>query len=446
MAGKILVDEFCSTTSKSTDSSAATGRAKKFKGPFLVSLFARAEFSGGPPAPAGREATGEEEHLNLRFGHNSLPPAERVSPHLRASGSFCTGRTSEGQSSLTKWKIQLVTTILAMGLEAGIVCGQTDPRTFLKERIKLTDSEIQTMEIGQVAIEVLASGDTTYGTLILGGVYVNAPISKFAEVCRDISKLEGEKGYIAVQEFSHAGTPPNLSDFDRLDLERRDIDQLEHCKPGDCDFQVFDIVGFKKRVNWKAKDKYAQANQLVRQRIYEGMTRYQAGGLKSLGSYTDRSKPLNLYHATKDMVDRSFYLPPDKAGEIYRHVLEYPQGKLEGAEDVFYWEKTDFGLGATVRVNHLTLFPKGEGPIKLVVANKQLYSSQYIRAGLQMFYCIPDTQNPSKSGFFLIEINDSRLPDFESSKLAMFRKAATAKAVERTRDTLEIYQRRTTAK
>jgi hypothetical protein len=127
-------------------------------------------------------------------------------------------------------------------------------------------------------------------------------------------------------------------------------------------------------------------------------------------------------------------------------VLEYPQGKLEGAEDVFYWEKTDFGLGATVRVNHLTLFPKGEGPIKLVVANKQLYSSQYIRAGLQMFYCIPDTQNPSKSGFFLIEINDSRLPDFESSKLAMFRKAATAKAVERTRDTLEIYQRRTTAK
>jgi len=340
----------------------------------------------------------------------------------------------------------LVACVLTLGLGTGLVRGQTDPRPFLKERIKLTDSEIQTMEIGQVVIEVLASGDTTYGILILGGVYVNAPISRLAEVCRDISKLEGEKGYIAVQEFSHAGTPPKLSDFDRLDLERRDIDQLERCKPGDCEFQVFDIVGFKKRVNWKAKDKYAQANQILRQRIYEGMTRYQAGGLKSLGSYTDRSKPLNLYQATKDMVDRSFYLPPDKAGEIYRHVLEYPQGKFEGAEDIFYWEKIDFGLGATVRVNHLTLFPKEMGPIKLVVANKQLYSSQYIRVGLQMFYCIPDTQNPNKAGFFLIEINDSRMPDLDSSKLAIFRKVATAKALEGTRGRLEIYQRRAVGK
>jgi hypothetical protein len=340
----------------------------------------------------------------------------------------------------------LAASVLAMGLSTALVFGQTDPRTFLKERIKLTDSDIQTMEIGQVVIGVLASGDTTYGILVLGGVYINAPISKFAEVCRDISRLEGEKGYIAVQEFSHGGTPTKLSDFDRLDLERRDIDQLQQCKPGDCDLQVFDVVAFQKAVKWKSKDKYAQANQLLRQRMYEGMTRYLAGGLKSLGSYTDRSKPLNLYQATKDMVDRSFYLPPDKAGEIYRHVLDYPEGKLEGAEDIFYWEKADFGLGRTVHVNHLMLFPKGVDPIKLVVANKQLYSSHDIRVGLQMLYCIPDTQNPNKAGFFLIEMSDSRVPDLDSSKLAIARKVATAKALEATRHTLETYQRRAVGK
>jgi hypothetical protein len=340
----------------------------------------------------------------------------------------------------------LLATALAMGLGAGFVLGQTDPRTFLKDRIKLTDSDIQTMEMGQVVIEVLASGDRTYGILVLGGVYVDAPISKFAEVCRDVSQLEEEKGYLAVQEFSHLGTPPNLSDFDRLDLEPRDIDPLEHCKPGDCELQVFDIVDFKKKVKWKSKDKYAQANQLLRQRIYEGMTRYMAGGLKALGSYTDRSTPLNLYQATKDMVDRSFYLPSSKAGEIYRHVLEFPQGKLAGAEDIFYWEKTDFGLGPTVRVNHLMLFPKGAGTFRLVVANKRLYTSLYIRAALQMFYCVPDTQDPNKAGFFLIQVSDSRMPDFSSSRLAGVRKAATAKAVEATRDTLRIYQRRTAGK
>jgi len=340
----------------------------------------------------------------------------------------------------------LAASVLAMGLGTAAVHGQTDPRTFFKDRIKLTDSEVETMEKGQVVTKVLASGDTTYGILVFGGVYVNAPIAKFAEVYRDVSKLEKEKVYLAVQQFSRIGAPPKLSDFDRLELEQKDIDQLEHCKPGDCDLQVFDIVDFKKRVDWKSKDKYAQANQLMRQRFFEGMTRYVAGGLKSLGSYTDRSKPLNLYQATKDMVDRSSYLPKDKAGEIYRHVLEYPEGKVEGAEDIFYWEKINFGQEPTLRVNHVTLFPKGIGTVKLVVANKQIYSSRYIRVALQMFYCAPDAQNPNKSGFFLVEMNDSRMPDFGSLKLSIVRKIATGKAVEGTRDTLEIYQRRTTAK
>src|SRR5262249_54901196 len=304
----------------------------------------------------------------------------------------------------------------------------------------------QTMEKGQVVTKVLPSGDTTYGILVFGGVYVNGPVSKFAEVCRDVSKLQGEKVYLVVQEFSHIGTLPKLSDFDRLELERKDIDQLEHCKPGDCDIQVFDIVDFKKRIDWKSKDKYTLANQLVRQRLYEGMTRYMSGGLKALGTYQDRSKPLNLYQATKDMVDRSFYLPQDKAADIYRHVLEYPHGKLAGAEDVFYWEKIDFGQEPTVRVNHVTLFPKGVGTVKLVVANKQLYSSRYIRVALQTFYCVPDTQNPNKAGFFLIEMNDSRMPDFGGLKLSIVRKVATGKAVDGTRDTLEIYQRRTVGK
>jgi hypothetical protein len=339
----------------------------------------------------------------------------------------------------------LVATVLAIGLSAGLVQGQ-DPKAFFKDRIKLTDTEIQTMEKGQVVTKVLQSGDPTYGILIFGGVYVNGTVEKLAQVVRDVSKLQGEKVYLVVQEFSKIGAPPKLSDFARLELEKKDIDEIQSCKAGDCDVQVMDIEGLKAKIDWKSKDKYALANQEVRQRVFDGMTRYQSGGLKSLGSYVDRSKPLNLYQATKDMVDKSYYLPAAKAPNIYRHVLEYPQGKLAGAEDIFYWEKIDFGQEPTVRVNHVMLFPKGEGAVKLVVANKQLYSTRYIRVALQMFYCVQDTQNPSKPGFFLIQMNDSRMPDFGSLKLSIVRKVATGKAVEGTRDTLEIYQRRTVGK
>ena len=339
----------------------------------------------------------------------------------------------------------LVAAVLTMGLGAGFVHGQ-DPKAFFKDRVKLTDAEIQTMEKGQVVTKVLQSGDPTYGILIFGGVYVNGTVEKLTQVVRDVSKLQGEKVYLAVQEFSKIGAPPKISDFARLELEKKDIDEIQGCKAGDCDVQIIDIEGLKQKIDWKSQNKYALANQEVRQRLFDGMTRYMSGGLKSLGSYVDRSKPLNLYQATKDMADKSYYLPAAKAPDIYRHVLEYPQGKLAGAEDIFYWEKIDFGQEPTVRVNHLMLFPKGAGTVKLVVANKQLYSTRYIRVALQMYYCVPDTQNPNKPGFFLIGMNDSRMPDFGSLKLSIVRKVATGKAVEGTRDTLEIYQRRTTAK
>jgi hypothetical protein len=117
---------------------------------------------------------------------------------------------------------------------------------------------------------------------------------------------------------------------------------------------------------------------------------------------------------------------------------------MAGAEDIFYWEDIDFGQGPVIRVNHVSLFPKGFGAVKFVAANKQLFSSKYIRVALQMFYCVPDTQDPKKPGFYLIEMNDSRLPDFGGIKLSIVRRIAGSTSVAGTRDTLGIFQRRAT--
>lgn len=337
--------------------------------------------------------------------------------------------------------------ILALGLGTAVVCAQSQPQKFFKDQVKLPDSEISKIEQGQIVTKVLESGDPKYGMLVFGAVYINAPIEKFAEVCRDVKKLEGEKVYLRVQDFSRGGAPAKLSDFDRLELDRKDIDELEHCKPGDCDLQIFSqIEATKKLIDWNSKDKYVKVNEVIRQRVFDGMNLYQKGGLKEFGSYRDRGTPFDLYQTMKDMVDHAYYLPKDKAPDIYRHVVEYPAGKMKGAEDIFYWEKIDFGQGPVIRVNHVSLFPAGFGAAKLIVANKQLFASKYMRTALQMFYCLPNTQNPGKPGFYLIEMSDSRLPDFGSLKLMVVRKIATSSAVAGTHDTLEIYQRRLTGK
>jgi hypothetical protein len=333
--------------------------------------------------------------------------------------------------------------LLASAALSSPAYAQRQPHTFFRDVIKLTDAEVGRIDQGQVVTKVLESKDK-YGILVFGAVYINAPIEKFVAVYRDVGKLEEEKVYLVVQEFGRIGSTPKLADFDRFELVKGDIDAIEDCAAGDCDMQLAKIEDLQKEIDWKSKDKYAQANMVVRRRILEGMTHYMTGGLKALGSYRDREKPLDLYQATKDMVDSSYYLPKDKAPDVYRHVIDYPAGKMRGAEDIFYWENIDFGQGPVIRVNHVSVFPKGVGAVKLVVANKQLYSSKYIRVALQMFYCISDTQNPDKPGFYLIEMNDSRLPDFGGLKLSIVRKIATSTSVGGTRDTIEILQRRIT--
>jgi hypothetical protein len=335
---------------------------------------------------------------------------------------------------------------LGLGFAASVAGAQRPPETFFLSRIGLSASEIQKMDQGRVVTKVLQPGDKKYGVLVFGGVYVNSSIEQFAATYRNVKLLLENKVYRDVQEFSKGGTPPKLSDFDRITFERKDIDAIQRCKPHHCDLQVFNVTALQRQINWNSKDKYDQVNKLARQRIYEGVTQYISGGLKSLGSYTDREKSFDLYQNMKSMLDTSYYLPQDKSGGIYEHVLDYPEGKLRNSMDFYYWEDIDFGEGPTIRVNRVSMFPEGLGDAKYVATNEQLYASRHIRIALQVFYCVPDSQNPGKPGFYLIEMNDSRLPDFGGLKLSAVRKIATEKGIESTRDILSLYVRRLAGK
>jgi hypothetical protein len=337
--------------------------------------------------------------------------------------------------------------VLALGLCFGpaVARSQRQPETFFKTNIGLSDTDIQRMDQGHVVTKVLESADKKYGVLVFGGVYINAPIEQFAVSYRDVKTLLEDKVYRDVQEFNAAG-PPTLSDFKRLSFGRKDIDTIQNCKPRHCDLQVFDVTAFQKQINWNSKEKYDQFNKLARQRICEGLTKYLSGGLKALGSYTDHEKPFNLYENMKSMLDASYYLPQNESGGIYQHVLDFPEARVPGAIDFFYWEDIDFGEGPTIRVNRASMFPSGAGDAKYVTTNEQLYASRFIRIALQVFYCVPDTQNPGKPGFYLIEMNDSRVPDFSVLKRNVVRKIATGKGVASTRDILNLYLRRLAVK
>jgi hypothetical protein len=66
--------------------------------------------------------------------------------------------------------------VLSLGLSFGaaVAYAQRQPETFFKNRIGLSDSDIQKMDQGQVVTKVLESGDKKYGILVFGGVYIDS--------------------------------------------------------------------------------------------------------------------------------------------------------------------------------------------------------------------------------------------------------------------------------
>lgn len=132
-----------------------------------------------------------------------------------------------------------------------------------------------------------------------------------------------------------------------------------------------------------------------------------SGGLQALGNYTDDEKLINLYENMKSMLDASYYLPQDKSGGIYQHVLDHPEGKVAGAIDFFYWEDIDFGEGPTIRVNRVSMFLGGAGDTEYVITNEQLYASRFIRIALQVFLLHPRHPKPRQTG--VLPDRDERL-------------------------------------
>lgn len=78
-----------------------------------------------------------------------------------------------GATSLTCKPLAIGFLALGLGFCAAVASAQHQPETFFKNRVGLTDSDIQKMDQGQVVTKVLESDDPKYGILVFGRVYIN---------------------------------------------------------------------------------------------------------------------------------------------------------------------------------------------------------------------------------------------------------------------------------
>jgi hypothetical protein len=114
-------------------------------------------------------------------------------------------------------------------------------------------------------------------------------------------------------------------------------------------------------------------------------------------------------------------------------LLEYPTATLPAADSYFYWEKVDFGLKPTIRLNHGVIYRgQTEGREFATVAIKQLYATHYFHTALDVSVCVDDSA-VGHPAFYLFTLKGSRQEGLTGVRGSLLRKVV----VDKTRGSLE---------
>jgi hypothetical protein len=283
-------------------------------------------------------------------------------------------------------KVLMLVGIVLSGALVGAEQTIREPRAFFKEQIGLSDDQIATIDGGGAVVKTLPS-KTPAEVFIFGAVRVNAAPEDYLKFAFDMSRLRTLPSYLAVARFSNPPTPLDLEGFT---LEPDDIKNLRNCRPGACEVQLSSeaMLQLQKAVDWSAPDVAARVNERVRKMALELLVRYQQRGNSALEIYQDNNRGFNMDAAFQSLLSRSEVLPV-YLPELKRYLLEYPAAMLPNVESFFYWEKVNFGLKPTLRLNHVIAYrstgPRGAANVVVV---KQLWASHYFQLALDLTVCV----------------------------------------------------------
>jgi hypothetical protein len=291
-------------------------------------------------------------------------------------------------------------------------------------RLGLTPQEIATVDTGRPVAKVLSLGEPSE-VYVFGAVHITGSPDTYLKNARDITRLAAAEGYLAIGELPATSIDP--ADLSGLVLDPDDIKSLKDCNEGDCDVQLpsASIQAFRKSVSWGRPDAADQVNRLAREMVANLVREYRQGGNATLGEYRDKKNPTRISEQFEKMVGRAAALP-DVMPELQQYLLRYPDVDLPGADSFMYWEKVEFGMKPTIRVNHAVIYHvKAQGRNISVVAIKQLYASHYFHTALDLTVCVADPAAPG--GFYLLTLKGSEQEGLTGIKGSILRQVAVGK-------------------
>ena len=301
-------------------------------------------------------------------------------------------------------------------------------RSFLVKQIQLNESEVAAIQSGQNIIKTLPTAKPEE-IAIFGIVYMNVSPQYYLAQFRNIVKFESGTGVLQNGVFSK---PPQLSDVSNLRWENDDLQKIRNCKPDDCTARLpgGNVTQFHKEVNWSSDKAIEQANDLIRRLTVEYVRKYQSVGDDALTAYLKDGQLLSVKEGSRQLLQNSPYLH-HFFPELTSYLRNFPNEKNPDAEDLFYWQKAEFGLQPVIRFSHVVILSlKNSSHANYVIASKMLFANHYFRDGLELRSAVPDPEKGASKGFYLLVLNRSHVDGMTGLKGLLLRKQVVNKSKE----------------
>jgi len=240
------------------------------------------------------------------------------------------------------------------------------------------EAELARLEAG----EVIARSDTREDGEIVtaGAVKVNASRER---VLRYYGQLASYVDGDVTLAFGRFSDPPALGDVDGLAFDRDEIEELRTCRVGDCDIKLSGaaLTALGKTIDWTAPNHADAVNQLVRRLAVDYVNAYRTNGDAALVVFNDDDEPVSVREHWLDLLSESTtyaeYVP-----ELVEYLRRYPAGRPDGARDLFYWVKGDYGLKPVISLVHAVIYSTPSRPDRDIVIQKFIYASHYFDASV----------------------------------------------------------------
>jgi hypothetical protein len=302
------------------------------------------------------------------------------------------------------------------------------PEEFLRTQMQLSPEQIAGVQNGRAFAKILPALNAS-DIFVCGAVYIREKPATYLEFMQDMTRRKGVAGYLGAGEF-HA--PPTVADLAGLSLERDDIKGLKNCRPGDCELQLPEesMEAARASIQWNSPDVAEQVTILAKRGIVRLLKEYQERGDPALLPYRDKRDPMPPAEQFRSLLSHLEFFP-QYLPDLNRYLLQYPNSRPREAQNLFYWEKVDFGLKPTIRINHAIIYRTSGPGAAHVLAIKQLYATHYFQTALDLSFCVPKVSG--EGGFYLLTVKGSRQAGLTGVKGGLVRKVA----VTRTREALE---------